>query len=436
LLTFSLDSLHTTNMLKFSAALLCAQVAFGQDETSIDIAGYAPGSDVYAHSLIDLDQDILAAGNDGTNFTNMINAYTVGGNSVKGSGAIRTLQGFSTGLYAKACPDTVCIEPWFQNQYDYFQDSEYGNTIIMAALDGTGDYEALETSFRKEVATKGSAYLVAGMYASHELEDAVADCNAGTIESNDDGVHAWDEGVAFYAGSLEGKTAGGDSAGELSYRLAEKRCANYATCSGSDMVTGISNVNTAIFEQFDIGRDALAIGECDAGAAAMVAIQAQMLVPLIQGLFRYAFKADPAADSLNGIADKDASTVAKEQGEGFIFSQAVIGHINTCDPAVAATLASNLDVSVTGAYMPDGYASVVAEVQTTFPCLGIYCADIGGLVSSSDDGIVYYEGLGVCTDPTAPPATDAPTDAPIPTDSASVVAPLSALALAGFAAMM
>ena len=49
----------------------------------------------------------------------------------------------------------------------------------------------------------------AWMYAIREFEDAIDDCvSCGTAtcneHSNDPSVHAWDEGVAFYAGSLEG----------------------------------------------------------------------------------------------------------------------------------------------------------------------------------------------------------------------------------------
>merc|ERR1719299_8861 len=100
--------------------------------------------------------------------------------------------------------------------------------------------------------------MIAGMYAVHEMEDAILDCREGVLEEPptlDAGVHAWDEFVAFYAGSLEGEDVGGNVAGELSYRLAEKRCANYGTC-----IDGISQVNANIMAAFDAGRDALTVG--------------------------------------------------------------------------------------------------------------------------------------------------------------------------------
>ena len=44
-------------------------------------------------------------------------------------------------------------------------------------------------------------------YVLHEYEAALVDCAdyvAGNTADNDGGIHAWDEGWAFYAGSLEG----------------------------------------------------------------------------------------------------------------------------------------------------------------------------------------------------------------------------------------
>ena len=93
------------------------------------------------------------------------------------------------------------------------------------------------------------------MYVIREMEDAIVDCTSGCINCNDDPVHAWDEGVAFYAGSLEGDA--GSSSGKLLYRLAEKRCANFGTCSGAG---GRSAVNIQIVTQFLLGKVALSQG--------------------------------------------------------------------------------------------------------------------------------------------------------------------------------
>jgi hypothetical protein len=232
------------------------------------------------------------------------------------------------------------------------------------------------------VAVKTSAYTVAGLYTIHEMEDAIVDCKAGTPNANTDGVHAWDEAVAFYAGSLEGQAAGGNGDGEMGYRLAETRCKNYKTCSGSDGISGTSNVNVKIMAAFGAGLTALTGGDCDAGAAQMEIIKKQMKVPLVQGMLRYAYKADP-----HGGAAGD-----KEIGEGWAFATGILGEINKCSPTVAATVRANMDIAAS-APVADGYEAVIAAVQTTYDCMGITCEDVGGLLKS--DG-TYYAGHGVC----------------------------------------
>ena len=71
------------------------------------------------------------------------------------------------------------------------------------------------------------------MYVLHEFEDAIGDCLAGNIFDNEaneggDSPHAWDEGWAFYAGSLEGTD--GSGSGQMIHQLAEKRCKDFGTC--------------------------------------------------------------------------------------------------------------------------------------------------------------------------------------------------------------
>ena len=80
------------------------------------------------------------------------------------------------------------------------------------------------------------------MYVIREMEDAITDCTSGCQFCNNAPVHAWDEAVAFYSGSLEGTS--GETAGKILYRLAEKRCKNYKTCVGE-----ISKVNKEILEK-------------------------------------------------------------------------------------------------------------------------------------------------------------------------------------------
>ena len=119
---------------------------------------------------------------------------------------------------------------------------------------GPNSFATLGDAARVEAVKKGTAYMHVWMYAIGKFENAIDDCitctpdavagtNCNEHAASTVSVHAWDEGVAFYTGSLEGTAYGGSSAGKLLYRLAEKRGANFGTCGANGGATsGISQV--------------------------------------------------------------------------------------------------------------------------------------------------------------------------------------------------
>merc|ERR1719331_3275562 len=181
------------------------------------------------------------------------------GNSVKGSGSIRTLQGFATSGAAK-----MSSEKWWNVYKNFWGDDNYADTYAMAALDGTGVMAGKSDVLRGEIVKKGIAYQAVWMYVLHEFEDAVDDCLAGDIFNNDahnsagDSPHAWDEGWAFYAGSLEGTDGSGK--GQMIHQLAEKRCADFGTCE--DGRAGPANANRRALDSVELGRDKILVGQC------------------------------------------------------------------------------------------------------------------------------------------------------------------------------
>ena len=205
---------------------------------------------VKEHSEIDLDQAAMETALGTANWATAKAWYSVGGNS-KTAAPYRTLQGFSTSAQWKmydGCPG--CPYKQYKQFYDYYGSFTYADDWVLAALDGTTltfaapasltfNFGAAADAMRKEAVKKGTAYMHAWMYAIREFEDAIDDCQTCTANCNefsDSGinggpVHAWDEGVAFYTGSLEGAAPGGSTAGKLAYRLAEKRCACLGSCT-------------------------------------------------------------------------------------------------------------------------------------------------------------------------------------------------------------
>jgi hypothetical protein len=398
--------------------------------------GFKPSTPIGAHAAIDLDQkdmeDALGikaadATTPAPNYADAIAAFTVGGNSLKGSGATRTLKGFSTGLHAKAGP-AAADEAMYILYNDYYNrkpikasvgaaadpsvESKYGYKIVMAALEGNAadvgghgnPYASVEDGGRIEVAKKTSVYVVAWMYVIHELEDAVNDCLLGNVLNNDlnpsgEAVAAWDEGWAFYAGSLGSK---------MSYALAEKRCENYGTCSGSNPRHnaanpsgngGIAAVNLELLKLYNRGADLLVIGQCDAVANVVKEMEIQMTIPNLQGMLRYAYK-----EGHNGYRNRGATEAAassKQSGEGWAFALAVLPQLDQCDAAAAARIRAHMDLDgvavmdIATTPLDASFIEIYEDVVSMLPCLGITCDQLGGL---RDSDTTYYADFGKCTD--------------------------------------
>ena len=127
------------------------------------------------------------------------------------------------------CPG--CPHKTYMRFVSYYGDYDYADKWVSAALSrtnmaftsskhGPNNFLLLGKEARIEAVKKGTAYMNVWMYAVREFEDAIDDCtsctsNCNEHSTNSDSVHAWDEGVAFYTGSLEGTAYGGDGAGKL-----------------------------------------------------------------------------------------------------------------------------------------------------------------------------------------------------------------------------
>merc|ERR1711935_298433 len=238
------------------------------------------------------------------------------------------------------------------------------------------DYGLYDFEGKEQIIKKGTVYMNVWMYVIREMEDALDDCQEGcTIENcNDDPVQAWDEGVAFYTGSLEGTDGSGD--GVLLYGLADKRCGNFKTCGDmGDETSGTSHVNIDIMRNLNIGQAKLAKGECESAREQSNEIQKLMLVPLIQGTLRYAYKTDfdPYSE--------------KAEAEGVVFALGVVPAVYACDVEAANIIASNLQAGQQGTC---DFPAVKKAFESTYDCLGIDGAMVGGLYDAATG--MYFEG--------------------------------------------
>merc|ERR1719240_492166 len=264
-------------------------------------------------------------------FTVAGGAITVGGVDIGAptgvTNAYRTLAGFSTAAEKK-----MTGQVYFDIYKAYFGFGDYAHRRVMDALTTppTGICSACDDAARVQIAKKTSAYMNVWMYVVREFEDAIEDCKAGCINCNDDPVHAWDEGVAFYTGTLEGTD--GSGSGKMIYALADKRCTNFGTCSGTKIHS--SFVNEALFAQFTKGKVALQQGECASVPPIKKLIVELMSIPLVQGSLRYAYK----------VANLQGGS--KEFAEGAAFSAAILPRIHACDASAAKTISDNMNMEI------------------------------------------------------------------------------------------
>ena len=161
----------------------------GPSGALVPIAGYLPATDVVPHAMIDLDQqEISAAAGEGTDagFAEAIRVYQQGGggtctasdvadeainqcnavgdpkgNSVKGSGAIRTIEGFAT-----SGPSKMMAEETYLMYKDYWGDEKYCDTFVMNAYNS----KTMDAYQKIELIKKGTPYQCVRMYVLHEFE--------------------------------------------------------------------------------------------------------------------------------------------------------------------------------------------------------------------------------------------------------------------------
>jgi hypothetical protein len=221
------------------------------------------------------------------------------------------------------------------------------------------------------------------MYVIREMEDALDDCNEGCkLEGcNDDPVHAWDEAVAFYTGSLEGNDGSGD--GRLLYALADKRCKDFRTCGDLAKETkGTSHTNGIIMSSFTTGSQLLTQGKCAQAKPYKEQIEKMMVVPLIQGTLRYAYiLCMNLGQSLTG------EPLEKAEAEGAVFAASVLPLVYACNEDAAATIYDNMRTGQTDSHVFD---EVKSAFESVYGCMGVRGADVGGLWS--DETGSYYAG--------------------------------------------
>ena len=393
--------------------LIIVALAIGAnaDGHTDDIATYQPASDVEEHAKIDLDFRDFRTQLEQGDWDDAWAAYADGGNSVKGDG-FRTLRGFSKDLSGEAT---------FDEYMAYHGNAKYADDYIRAILwDRLSDDSSAKVDPRPELfattslsdtmvqrmATTGANLMHVFIYSTHELYSALDKCEAGNLDDESGAPHAWDEGWAFYAGSrADGSRFGSNShrESELLYEKADQRGDWFGTyrarlCNSDACPAGEtccwspawreedddqhSNVNAKLLKLYRAGLVALRAGDCARASSYTDEIVAQMTVILAQNAVKYTFWADD--DQMSQWDD------GSQVGHFHASVYALLPRVAHCDAAAAAILEANMvlpedsDPPAAAPLVPDGKLAVKAAIESTYPCLGITCADVGGFDFTMD----------------------------------------------------
>merc|ERR1712003_557817 len=116
-------------------------------------------------------------------------------------------------------------------------------------------------------------------------------------------------------------------------------------------------------------------GECASARSDKDKIEKLMMIPLIQGTLRYAWK----------TANEPFSE--KAEAEGTIFALAIVPVVADCNPEAGKVIADNM---VAGQAGTCDFAAVKAAFESTYECMGIDGAMVGGLYDAATG--TYFEG--------------------------------------------
>ena len=252
--------------------------------------GYTYASDVDNHRSLmnDLCEIKDAASSDGGyDFATAKDIYMNGKNAEKSDGSFRTLAGFASAA---------------GKNHDY--DSYYGmngsvDQHIMAALEGTGDFEGTSDTVRYQGTAKLTVNLGMVAYTLHELNAAILKAEAGNW-GTDDAQHAWDEGWAFFHGPDE-------HYGCSPAKVMEKRAGDFGTADAD----GVAATFAATEAAMNAGLTALQNENMQGVVDARDEVLKNLVIVYSQAVLKYTSKMD------------SNTTAEKYQAEGYAFWKAI-----------------------------------------------------------------------------------------------------------------
>jgi hypothetical protein len=326
-----------------------------------NIAGFELLADVHEHNRLDLDVKQMNLLMDMGQFEMAKDVYTNGLHSRKiDNGGFHTLQSLATGDERYAIPKYES----FTNFHD--GDVNYADTAILDLLsdDQSSRYAAASPQQKSQAVLDIVATWVMYVYVRERMYHSLGDCDArGGTAKDTHGVSAWDIGVAYYVGSLEGPDDGGVNNlvdGQFMFTRAKRLASQSITLSPD----GSSAVNRHIMDLFASGQVNEKQGNCKAQRAKVQDIDRMLLIPFLQSILKFA-----TLNNALPVASKELSFI-----QGDIYFRAIAPLLSAHDQI---KLGDNLQFQTTYSPMHEGTNLVFDKVANALSFLGLSCEDIG-----------------------------------------------------------
>jgi len=343
-----------------------------------------------------------------------------------------SMKGLSTkaSLDLAMCSTGNCTQAReFQLFVDFYGDEDYGDKWIVAAAEGNttmfssgrgnADFSAMVGTRgrgRAEAFERGMIGLNLWMSVVQHLRRAVFSCSSGCsdTEGSDCALHDFDSAAALYVGILEEEDGQGE--GRMLYNLANEFSPIFKTGLWAGNGTrGTAHVNLeALFFMEEAQSELLREDpDCDIVESVVDNIIQLITVPLVQGTLIGAWR--KASETISASQESAISSTAT-------FAACLLPLVDACSPSISQQLFDNIAI---GSEQMD-FLTVKELLEVTYPCLGITCAQVGGIWN----GTAYEQDAAPCFDgkPIMPRFTEAPTMAPVtapPTGSPVMESPPS-----------
>jgi hypothetical protein len=273
-------------------------------------------------------------------------------------------------------------------------DYDFAHNIIMNVLEGQAPFDNISKQQRGEIVLGILRGVVMYLSTLAELDSAVTECdkNGGSAST----LELWDGGAAFFIGSSEGQTPGGQAGGQFAFALAKELCDSFGTCEAEPERN--AEINEFVIQALLFGIKNLQLGKCDVVRTVLEnSIKPVLLVPLVQGTL--------LAASLS--ASLEAGSDSGALGALYAFSRSVLPAIDSANKESAIQISNNSAFDPALTPVPDGIDALFGAFRAALVVMPTDCDEVGELTT---DGVKRSACVGnVGPTPTAAPPPSIPT---------------------------